>query len=99
MVPDLNLHTRYISAHFFLMHNCVLVCVPSAGAMRLPCPIKTKEQGEITIHFLTDYYINKFKLPKAKFVNVDDNGLLKFYNETPIRMKGEGCEHCYIMAR
>jgi monoamine oxidase len=55
-----------------------------AGAMRVPCAPDTPE-AEMT-HFLTSFYGNEFKLKKLPFINSDNNGLLKFYNSSPMRI-------------
>ena len=57
-----------------------------AGAMRLPCAVDVPTED--MTHFLTEAYIDRFKLEKLQFVNACDNGFLKFYNEPAIRVKG-----------
>ena len=44
--------------------------------MRLP----SRRNDVDKIHYLTDFYINKFELPTGPFNNSDNDALLKFYN-------------------
>ena len=57
------------------MHNFFTINF-SAGAMRLPGRV---DDPNDRAHFLTDGYINKFKLKIKKFPNVDENGLSNIY--------------------
>lgn len=52
--------------------------------MRLP----NKPCDENKIHFLPDFYINRFKLPVVPFNNYDENAFLKFYDMKPMTIKG-----------
>ena len=61
-----------------------LMFVHSGGAMRLP----GKVEDPVKIHFLTDYYVNKFVLDRVPFNNSDGHGLLKFYNDPPVTFTG-----------
>jgi monoamine oxidase len=55
-----------------------------AGAMRLPC----RPEDPNKTHFLTAYYSEKlFKLELLDFVNTNENGFLKFYNNPPVQIK------------
>jgi hypothetical protein len=39
-------------------------------------------------HYLTDFYVDYFKLKTIPFNNADDNAFLKFYNMEPITIDG-----------
>ena len=69
----------------YLILDSVCICIPSAGAMRLPCRPKDPNKT----HFLSDFYIQKFQLPVVDFVNENENGFLKFYNMPKVRMCGK----------
>ena len=51
----------------------------AAGAMRLPGKVDDSSDRP---HFLTDGYINKFKLPIKAFPNYDKNGISNIYGLT-----------------
>ena len=58
--------------------------------MRLPNPPESKKEKT---HYLTDYYAKtKFELHLVPFNNYDDNAFLKFYNMTPMSIKGKCCQ-------
>ena len=60
----LNTHCKFDGLYF------------SAGAMRLPGKVNDPNDRA---HFLTDAYIQKFKLKIKKFPNYDPNGLSNIY--------------------
>ena len=82
MIASMKAH---INACSYLILDCVCICIPSAGAMRLPCRPKDPNKT----HFLSDFYIQKFQLPVIDFVNQNTNGFLKFYNMPKVRMCGK----------
>ena len=53
------------------------------GAMRLPGQVN----DPVKIHFLTDFYANKFGLNLVPFNNSDKDGFLKFYNDPPVTFR------------
>ena len=55
--------------------------------MRLPSSWNTPTDK--TIHFLTDYYGDIFKLKKLEFLNTDEAAYLKFHNKDKIQIKSE----------
>lgn len=61
--------------------------------MRLP----NKKDDATKIHFLTDFYISKFKLPLADFKNADDDAFLKFYNMNAMTYRGMYWKVCVII--
>ena len=71
-------------SQFYLTFDCVRICIPSAGAMRLPC----RPEDPNKTHYLSDFYVQKFELEVVDFVNENTNGFLKFYNMPKIRMEG-----------
>lgn len=55
--------------------------------MRLPCDKDTPVDK--MIHYLTDFYIDKFNLTKAKFDNYNENAYYSFYGMEKKRAKGK----------
>jgi hypothetical protein len=73
-----NFHT---SERFSVLYTLLSV----AGAMRLPGPLEPT--ADSPSHFLTDFYIDKFKLPKKHFVNESKNTFYYFYEDEKITFK------------
>ncbi len=90
----------YTAAPFYII--CIFV---AAGAMRIP--LSPNRPINESIHYLTDYYSQHFKLEQVRFSNQSDNAYYCFYGDL-IQISGNQniydfcicgkCEHSFLIS-
>ena len=75
-----------IVSEYTCMSACHFIYLDIGGAMRLPGTGAPDWKGPS--HFMTDFYAQKFEIPRKDFVNETPNGYYFFFGKPPIKMSG-----------